>query len=278
MSLQDAIGEEQWRVSLKCYLYVIIGLSSATRTNWVKVQKCLEALDELKPSPDSSLGIIALYLRGVYNQGTGVLDEALAVFESPSFAMEVQTENFLDVAREARLEVSILAALNRLLIMQHDSYKDVRQTAELAEQMRQVCAEHPNKDIVTAYNIVKVAIQVNPPLPMNQVKRHLNVGLKGAQDTNNIFCLAIILNLMKSKIFDNLLGEQGHQERQGGRRASKAQRQSDVDECRRWHAGPVLRGAGPKQRSGADARPGDALRERDAGTDPAGQGWREWIE
>ena len=91
-SLQDAVRRANWRNEVHCYLHILIGLYSATQSKWAKVK---ESLDHVKSatteSTKSSIGLLAEYLCGVYYQGTGDLDKAMAVFSDPGFELHDTT-------------------------------------------------------------------------------------------------------------------------------------------------------------------------------------------
>ncbi len=212
MSLHDAISEEQWRLDVQCYLYTVVGLASVTASSYEKVRECLKALSErLKPAEENTFGVTTLYLEGVYSQTTGNFKEALRIFESPSFSSEtlaLAATSLADVGMQVRVELSILAALNRLLIMRKPEFRDDQRTSELAELMRRICPAHPDPNIKVAYHIVRATIETNPPTSIKDVKESLNDGLKIVQATNNTICKGILLSVMRSRLFENVVGDQ----------------------------------------------------------------------
>jgi hypothetical protein len=105
-------------------------------------------------------------------------------------------------------ELSILAVLNRLWIMQEPSHEDLDETAELVDLLRPICEDNPDLEIRTVYNLVLSSIRTKPPLSVNQVKRHIQQSLSGAQQTSNTQYLSIALNIMRCRLFENVVGEQ----------------------------------------------------------------------
>lgn len=193
-----------------------MGLVSATHSNWPKVKECMNQLDGLRKQPGGPLDLLALYLSGVYYQGTGELGAALRILEDPRLAISVDASG-----RQAPSEVSLLAALNRLWIMQEPSRKNTRKTAELLDQIRQPCQDHPDPDLRTACSLALATVETNPPASMNELKRHIQGGLNGSQLTNNTHCLSIALNIMRARLFENVVGEQAMKSAKAGSTQAK---------------------------------------------------------
>jgi hypothetical protein len=203
--LPEAIKQADWESDLICYIQVLIGLQAATLSDWAKVKRCLESIKDLKPTSDS-LDLIRLYLSGAYQQGTANLDEALRILANPRFDLENgQTKAG---PSSIKLQLSVLATANRIWIMQAPSNRNDAKTAELTELLRSLCAESPDPELRTTFNLVLASMQTNPPTSINQIKRHIQQSLNGAQQTSNTQCLSIALNIMRCRLFENVVGEQ----------------------------------------------------------------------
>ncbi|KAI0840260.1 cohesin loading factor-domain-containing protein [Hypoxylon sp. FL0890] len=207
-SLADAIARSDWQKEWMCYLYILQGLHFATHTRWVEVKNCVAQLENMvKPPLEGVVVLYSTYLAGVYHQGTGDLKTASSIFRNRMFSLDGGSGG--NGNREStELEVSLLATFNRLWIMQHPDYRDDRLTLELLEQLRPLCADHPNMEIRTAYNLVLAAVQTNPPIPMTAVKMHISTALNNAQSLGNVQTLSIALNLMRAKLFQSIVGDQ----------------------------------------------------------------------
>ncbi|EOO01504.1 putative 75k gamma secalin protein [Phaeoacremonium minimum UCRPA7] len=206
-SLQGAIEHVDWAGEVSSYIYILIGLTSATHSNWSKAKECIDKVENNKSPLGQTLELLALYLSGCYYQGVAKLDQALQIFEDPRFNIDGSAAAF-GGSEPGPAEVSVLAALNRLWIMQEPSHRDDYKTAELIEQLRPYCMDSPNKEIQIAWNLVLAAIHTNPALSINQVKKHIQEGLKSSQHTNNTHCLSIALNIMRYRLFENVVGDQ----------------------------------------------------------------------
>lgn len=222
-----AIDQAKWRSEIGCYIYTLIALISATRTQWAKVNDCLQRLEALTPRPGAGrLNLLVLYVKGVYCQGTGDLDKAFEIFSDPKLDVPDPNDrndpNYSNSGM-APSEVALLATLNRIWILQEPSRRDDLQTIDLIERIRPYCSDHPDTDIRTAFNLVAAAIETNPPQSIQTVKRHISTGLKWAQAANNTQLLGIALNLMRSCLFDSVVGDQAVKSAKAGRaQAQKA--------------------------------------------------------
>ncbi|CAN8095507.1 unnamed protein product [Discula destructiva] len=223
-SLPMAIGQAKWRAEIGCYIHTLIALISATRTQWAKVHDCIQKIEALRPKPeDGRLGLLVLYVTGVYHQGTGDLDRASQVFSDPRFAILDTSNSPNSNAATPPPEVCLLAALNRVWIMQEPSRRNVEQATDLLQKVRPYCAEHADIDVRTAYNLAAAAVETEPPQSMQTVKRYISTGLKFAQGANNTQLLGVALNLMRSTLFDSVVGDQAVKSAKAGKaQAGKA--------------------------------------------------------
>jgi hypothetical protein len=218
-SLPAAAEQAAWESQLACYVNILIGLQAASLSDWSKVKRCLEITKDLSDSSDT-LSLLQLYLSGVYEQGIANLDKALSIFQDRRFNLEVVTQ---PIARTTNItyELSVLAALNRIWIMQAPMNRNEAKTAELVESLRPLCEESSDIEIRTAFHLVLAAIQTEPALSINQVKRHIQQSLQGAQQTANTQCLSIALNIMRYRLFENVVGEQALKSARAGAAQAK---------------------------------------------------------
>lgn len=204
--LPEALKQAEWAIELACYAHILTGLQASTLCDWAKVKTCLQAVRETQYAP-GFLDVLTLYLEGVFYQGTAQLDKALEIWKDKKFEMDWSGAPNSTGSRIGT-ELSILAALNRLWIMQEPTQTDDAETAELADLLRPICEDNPDQEIRTVYNLALAAVYTNPPLSINQVKRHIQQSLSGAQQTSNTQYLSIALNIMRCRLFENVVGEQ----------------------------------------------------------------------
>ncbi|KAI0019660.1 hypothetical protein F4780DRAFT_437446 [Xylariomycetidae sp. FL0641] len=205
-NLEEAIKNCDWRREVKCYLQILRGLHFATSTRWTKVKDCVSQLEKLiHPAPGNLIVLYTMYLAGAYHQGTGDLKGADEVFSHDKFSLDPERPQR---RKPAELDVAILANFNLIWIRQHPSRRDDSYTQVLLDQLRPLCADHPNLEIRTAYNLVLAAIQTEPPTPMTAVKTHISAALNNAKALGDVQTLSIALNLMRAKLFQSIVGDQ----------------------------------------------------------------------
>lgn len=224
--LQDAIRSADWRRELKCYIQILRGLHSATHSRWQDVSKCVMELEKLAQSPLSGIiGVYSIYLSGVYRQGTGDLELADSIYKHPDLSLD-HDKGAQRACKQAESDVRLLAAFNRIWIMQHEDRRDDQMTNELLEQLRPLCQSHPNQEIRTLWHLVLAATQTNPPLPMTSLKTNLSLALNGAKVLGDVQTLSMALNLMRAKLFHDIIGDQALKSAKAG--AAQAKRSGNL--------------------------------------------------
>ncbi|KAK7416563.1 hypothetical protein QQZ08_011961 [Neonectria magnoliae] len=204
-SLQEAIRQREWRIEAQAYLNILLGLLAASHCQWETVKQFIVKLETLiTPSTQSILRLLSIYLSGVYHQGTGDLQAALSVFRDPCFNISQRGTGI----KAAHREMALLAGLNRLWIMQHSSQRDDLETLDLIEELQPLCSMHPNIDLRTAWHNVMAALVTDPPQQLNQRKQHIQAAMGGSRATNNVLGAAVTLAIMRSRLFENVIGEQ----------------------------------------------------------------------
>lgn len=222
-SLPMAIEQARWQAEVKCYIYALIALISATRTQWSRVHDCIQKIEALNPKPEGGrLGLLVLYVTGIYHQGTGDIDRALQIFGDQRFAIPVAATINGNTGTPPP-EVALLAAMNKIWIMQDPSRRDDEELTELIEKITPYCSDHADIDIRTAFNLMQAALRTEPRQSMQVVKKHIQAGLKWAQGANNTQLLAVALNLMRALLFENVVGDQAVKSAKAGKaQANKA--------------------------------------------------------
>ncbi|KAK3327543.1 cohesin loading factor [Cercophora scortea] len=217
--LPEALKQAGWAKELYCYAHILVGLQAATLCDWAKVKMCLQLIEKAQ-APAGFLDLMTLYLSGVLHQGTADLPGALRIWTDPRFQMD-SNQNPKTNPSQIESELSILAALNRLWIMQEPNLRDDAETADVMEMLRPLCEDNPDQEIRTAYNLVLASITIDPPLSINQVKRHIQNSLAGAQQTTNTHFLSIALNIMRFRLFENVVGDQALKSARAGSAQAK---------------------------------------------------------
>jgi hypothetical protein len=140
----------------------------------------------------------------VYHQGTGDLGSAVEVFSDPRFELGDAANG----EKSLRLDVSILAKMNLLWIMEHPERRNMAESTRLFEVLRALCQEHHDVEMRTAFNIILATVTVQTPPAMQQVKNSMYTALNAARGAGNTHFLAISLSIMRCRLFENVVGEQ----------------------------------------------------------------------
>ena len=201
-----AFLRQSWRQRLKANMHLHLVFILCTRTAWTLAQEQLQhtkaemiALDSHTPD---DLSLITLYVEGIIHQGVGNLDSALEVFQGPELA--ISHINRL-AASQVQLELSIVSALNTLLIIRSRPHCS-HQLSRLLEYLEPLCARHSNKSIATAYNLVIAT--VSAPDSIVRTKQCLQYALQAAKSCGNQQLLYMTLNFLSWKFFRGVVGEQ----------------------------------------------------------------------
>ncbi|KAJ4249442.1 hypothetical protein NW762_012297 [Fusarium torreyae] len=223
ISLQEAIQQREWRLEAQCYLNLLLGLHAASHCQWDLVKQFMVKLETLvTPSTQGILRLLAIYLSGVFYQGTGELQAAMDIFRSPTFDLAQRGTG----VKAAHRELAMLAGLNRLFIMQDPTQRDDPETFDLIEQLDSLCSNHYNADLRTAWHNVMASIATDPPQQLNHQKTHIQSAVGGSKSTNNVFGAAITLAIMRNRLFENIVGEQALKSAMAA--AKQAQRSGNI--------------------------------------------------
>ncbi|ROT39188.1 hypothetical protein SODALDRAFT_276523 [Sodiomyces alkalinus F11] len=208
VSRHESIRQAKWRTEMFCYLQLLTGLYCATQSRWSVVDQCLVKLQKAATqTPNDIFSLCCLYLTGVYHQGTGDLETALLLFQDSRFDID-STLSAGGGRKPALLELCLLAALNRLWILQAPDFRDDTTTLALLEKVRPICTEHHDPEIRTAFHLVQATTRTNQPVSMQVIKTSIHSAVQTSKQIGNTHCLAIGLSIMRYQLFDNVVGEQ----------------------------------------------------------------------
>ena len=155
-------------------------------------------------STNSVISLLALYLSGVYFQGTGDLDKAMSIFSDA----RLELQDAMMQQRSIRIDIALLATMNRLWIMEHPRFRNTAESTRLFERIRPLCQDHHDVEIRTAYHIILATITLHPPPALQQIKNSMYTALNSSKMAGNTHFLAISLNIMRCRLFENVVGEQ----------------------------------------------------------------------
>ena len=142
------------------------------------------------------------YLEGVINQGIGLLNNALNIFLSPLLSLP---EPGKPAPSQNHLDISILAALNSLLIVRSHAHPPIN-TPHFINRLGPLCSGNPSKAISSAYNLVLATVPSDDTIVHN--KQCLQNSLQAAKACANNQLMCLILNFMSWKFFRGVVGQQ----------------------------------------------------------------------
>jgi hypothetical protein len=210
--LPDLISKRHWRGEILCYFRLYMAFYWAGVADWAKTKRYIDDLRTTAETFEISLAgplwHLMMYLDGVYHQGIGDFDTALQIFGDAKFNITIAKHNTLTSADQVERDIALLAALNTLWIVQDKPRLNPDQNMVLMERLEPFCANHPNQDIRTAFNLIMATVETNPPSQLFKVKSYLRLALDCAQATANTQFLAITLSVMCSRFFNNVVGAQ----------------------------------------------------------------------
>jgi len=212
------------------YFHIHLAFCAAEVSDWklmkTHVDRLETAIKSLNVPMSGPLGFFVLYLEGVYHQGVGELDTALDIFKDPKFDLSQFQSASLNAVNQFIRDVCLLAALNKVWILQHPDWQDASVNTRLIANLEGFFQNHPTGDMQTAFNLVVASINVDPPAQMVKIKSHLGTALVRAKATGNAQFVCLTLNIMCSKFFSGVVGNQAEKSAMAGR--MQAQRSKNV--------------------------------------------------
>ena len=202
--------DDPWRQLLRCQIQAQLVFALCGRSAWGAAQKELSMLKELAsklpPDANSPMPIIVRYLEGSICQGTGDTKTALSIFSSPLLTL-APSQNTPDTP--IRRAISILAALNSLMIIHLPSHPNHYLLPSILASLEPIALSNKSRNIHSAFNLIRaVSINNNEPGNVLQTKTHLGPALQEAKATSNSQLICITLNFMCFRFFRGMVGEQ----------------------------------------------------------------------
>lgn len=179
-------------------------------------------------SPDESTTALLAYLEAVCKHGLADLGAALDLYRSPELAMGSST----DVKPVTGIvnPLKILAGLNSILILRTSS-ATVGAADQLLARLEPYCLtrtngngnEYGNKALEAAFSILKAtsSSQIAADGMIIKTKQYLHSAVHGAKVTFNNQLLCVVMNIMTTLFFSNIVGEQAEKSAKAGRSLAK---------------------------------------------------------
>ena len=190
---------------MTCYILLFTALHSSMYRKWPRVRECIDELKAMeKPwiTEGSYLALLKKYVIGAYLQGTGDLDAASKAFQDPVFDLK-DGQNV-----RPRQDICLLAALNRIWILQKPERWDDSLQSDLLEVVQRLCVGHPDPYIRSAHHIMLATIKRSKPAPMQEIKANLQSVFALSNTIHNTHQFSICLIITRYVLFDNIVGDQ----------------------------------------------------------------------
>lgn len=191
------------------------------RTDWESALASIEALKEavkrITVGDTELLNTLTLYITGVIHQSTGNLPSALSVFQCP--ALTLQPSNKTPHPYQTRHDLSVLATLNTILILREPTQPKHPQLDTLLSAVEPHCIAHSDKNIVSAYYLVRATAHPNDPII--KTKQYLQHALQAAKVVANNQLTCITLNFMSWKFFRGVVGDQAENSARASQKLAK---------------------------------------------------------
>ncbi|KAF2432223.1 hypothetical protein EJ08DRAFT_695676 [Tothia fuscella] len=203
-SLGVASEHLSWWTKLEWNLHLFLAFWRCNRLEWDIARTHLKALDkEGEGNEQTSRQQWLTYLRGIIEQGSGNLDQALFYFQDPSLAL---LESLPSRTSDARSDLKLLAALNTLLIIHPHNHPSHYISGPTLTALEPLTIDHPNKSISSAMHLVKSIL--NPDDFITSRKQSLQTALNCARAVNNSQLLAVSMSVMTDMFFKGVVGDQ----------------------------------------------------------------------
>lgn len=202
--MDQAIKEREWHADIQCYLNLLLGLLAASQCSWDVVKHYLVTTESIR-APSTLEGMLSsfyVYLKGVYSQGIGDFDTALYNFQHESLSIHAVP------AKQSQRHLALMAAMNRLWIMQRPSHQNDRLTNELLNEAEPLCRDHYNIELRVAWLGVRATVVTNPPRQRNQRKEDAGRALGDVRVTGNALAHTLALVITRDLLYNNVLGDQ----------------------------------------------------------------------
>ncbi|KAF2865668.1 cohesin loading factor-domain-containing protein [Massariosphaeria phaeospora] len=223
VSIPQYLNQRNWMKALNWHVTFALGILACFKEDIPTGSQFLQTLQRQKGQfpfhGNESFARQLSYLSGILDQAAGSTDLALRAYSSPLFNLP-DAGAHLDL----KTDISILAAMNRLLILRDPTHPSHYLTQVLFAQLAPLCTEHPNQYIAAAFGIMRAII--NSDNTINRQKTLIHGALTKAQATKNNQFMTLCLCYMASRFFQDQVGAQPIKSARAARSVSRQGRSS----------------------------------------------------
>ena len=220
-----ALAQTNWNRLLDWHSMFTIGLIACFREDQTTASEALTILRKrvAKPPYNNQEAFVRMlsYLSAIKDQASGFLDSSLHVYSSDVLALPEKGST-----SGAKLDTSILAALNRLLIVRSPTHPQHYTSGALIAQLQPHCENHPNQYIRMAFRLVHAISSEDAAI--NRQKTLMQTASNRANDifrnTHNREFVIIALCYFTMRFFADQVGEKSIQAIRATRQNAKLSR------------------------------------------------------
>ncbi|EAT91351.2 hypothetical protein SNOG_01702 [Parastagonospora nodorum SN15] len=146
-----AVAQQEWNSVLDWHSLFVIGLIACHREDAATATEALTILKKraVKSKPNEETARTLAYLTAVSDQRNGAFESALRAYSSDLFQLPSQASSV-----GTKVDLAILAALNRVLIVRYPGHPQQHIATTLLKQLTPLCENHPNQYIRVAHRLV----------------------------------------------------------------------------------------------------------------------------
>ena len=208
--LFTSISRSLWRQIFSCQIQIQLIFALCSRTAWAAAREQLLQLKKtVADLPDESIGHFnhfIHYLEALICQGTGDISTALSIYLSPHLFLQSANESSLP--SQIRRDLSILSALNVVLIVRSPAHPSHSMLYPLLATLESLALSNPSKNIQSAYHLIRATSHSDDKTGIVKTKQYLQSALQAAKHCANNQLMCITLNFMSWKFFRGVVAEQ----------------------------------------------------------------------
>ena len=199
--------QQQWREEITVYMRLHLAFTLCRRTSWSQARLQQAEIRKLQASmakiPEPIL-LLTAYLEGVICQGTGDIENALTIYQSPTLSIHEYRKQ--PHPSHTHLDIALLTSLNTLLIIRTPTHPLHHTLPALLSFIEHLCLRNPNRQIQAAFHLISATISSSSTILLT--KQSLQSALQLAKQTENKHLICMVLTFMSWKFFRGVVGEQ----------------------------------------------------------------------
>ena len=194
-------------IHMRLYLVFLL----CARTSWQEAEDHLAKVTKQLPhNVSKDIKLLCSYLQGVICQGSGSLTMASDCFAAEH--MKIPAPSQSSSVTQTHLDVSLLAAMNALLIIRSSTNPLHRHRADLLSSLEPYCSRTQNRAMSVAYNIALAISQDTDTI--THTKDCLNKAVHAVKGNANTSVACVTFALLNQRLFAGVLGTQAEKSAQ----------------------------------------------------------------